>query len=186
MKMSPEGKKVLKHYEDCHLESYPDPASPLGKEVTRRGFQIEDYRSVTNWSAFSGAPWTIGWGHTGAEVKPGLVWTQKQADDTLDADLVRFEKAVTSLVKKPINQGQFDALTDFAYNLGEGKLQSSTLLSKLNGGDMKGALAEFPKWRKAGGAILYGLVKRRASEQALFSGETAASAIKIGENQPRP
>lgn len=186
MKMSANGLAVLKHYENCHLEVYPDPASALGKECTRRGFLATDYKSVGNWSAFDGKPWTIGWGHTGDEVKPGLVWTQKQADDTLVNDLARFEKAVTSMVKKPINQNQFDALTDFAYNAGEGNLQKSTLLSKVNAGDFKAAADEFPKWRKGGGVVLYGLVKRRAAEQALFNGETAKAAIKIGDSQPRP
>ena len=186
MKMSDDGQKLLKHYENCHKEAYPDPASPLGKECTRRGYLVTDYRSLGNWSAFDGKPWTIGWGHTGAEVKPGLVWTQKQCDDTLTRDLAKFEKAVSDVVTVKLNQSQFDALVDFTYNLGKGNLQASTLLTKLNGGDYKGAAAEFPKWRKAGGQVLWGLVKRRAAEQALFNGESVAQAIKIGDSQPRP
>ena len=186
MKTSENGLAVIKHFENCHLEAYPDPASPLGKECLRRGFQVTDYKSVGAWSGFDGKPWTIGWGHTGYDVKPGLVWTQKQADDVLVNDLATKEKAVSSLVKKNLTQGQFDALVSFAYNLGEGNLQKSSLLSKLNSGDMKGAALEFAKWRKAGGAILYGLVKRRGAEQALFNGASGKEAIKIGDSQPRP
>jgi len=56
----------------------------------------------------------------------------------------------------------------FSFNVGLGNFQSSTLRSKLNRGDYEGASNEFPKWRKAGGKILKGLVKRRADERNLF------------------
>ena len=67
-----------------------------------------------------------------------------------------------------LNQNQFDALVSFTYNLGAGALGSSTLLGKLNRGDFEGAADEFPKWNKAGGKVLNGLVKRRAAERSLF------------------
>ena len=54
------------------------------------------------------------------------------------------------------------------YNLGSGNLQSSTLRTKLNRGDYDGAANEFPKWRRAGGKILKGLVLRREMERSLF------------------
>ncbi|MDU2883127.1 MAG: lysozyme, partial [Enterobacter sp.] len=60
------------------------------------------------------------------------------------------------------------ALVDFAYNLGVKALEGSTLLKKLNAGDYAGAAAEFPKWNKAGGKVLPGLVKRREAERTLF------------------
>ena len=78
------------------------------------------------------------------------------------------EKEVSELVTAPINQNQFDALVSFSFNVGLGNLQASTLRQKLNRGDYEGAANEFPKWRKAGGRVLQGLVRRRADEKAMF------------------
>ena len=61
------------------------------------------------------------------------------------------------------------AVCSLAYNIGTGNLQSSTLRSKLNRMDYSGASDEFPKWRRASGKIMRGLVKRRAIEQELFN-----------------
>ena len=79
-----------------------------------------------------------------------------------------FEKAVTRNVTVQLNQDQFDALVSFTFNLGEGNLKQSTLLQKVNAGDFAGAAKEFPRWNKAGGQVLPGLVRRRASEALLF------------------
>lgn len=112
--------------------------------------------------------WTIGYGHTGPDVTPGLVISQAQADALLARDLSRFEAGVTRLAAVPLNQNQFDALVSFSYNLGLGSLQNSTLLRLLNQRDYAGAAAQFPRWNKAGGKVLPGLTRRRAAEQALF------------------
>lgn len=111
--------------------------------------------------------WTIGYGHTG-DVEKGMSITQHQAEAVLTVDLERFERAVNRLVDVHLTQGQFDALVSFTFNLGEGNLAKSTLLRKLNEGDYAGAAEEFPKWKRAGGRVLPGLVKRRAAEQRLF------------------
>lgn len=154
MKLSPTGKALIQYFETCSLKAYPDPGT-------------------------GGEPWTIGWGHTGREVRPGLVWTQEQCDAQFDIDVAHFERDVESLVKVGIDQGHFDALVSFAYNVGsdidaddiaEG-LGDSTLLRKLNAGDYDGAALEFPKWCRAGGKVLLGLKRRRWAEQALFRGE---------------
>ena len=79
-----------------------------------------------------------------------------------------FESAVQRLVKVELEQWQFDALVSFTYNCGEGNLQKSTLLKKVNAGDFDGAALEFHKWNKGGGKVLAGLVRRRASEALLF------------------
>lgn len=111
--------------------------------------------------------WTIGVGHTGLDVKPGLTITRAQADQLLFNDLRRFESAVNRLC--PVTtQNQFDALVSFAFNLGEGALEGSTLRKKHNAGDYAGARAEFGRWNKAGGRVLPGLVKRRAAEAELY------------------
>jgi len=64
--------------------------------------------------------------------------------------------------------GRFNALVDFCYNLGVGRLQTSTLRRKVNAGDWEGAKEQLLLWNKAGGRILPGLDKRRKAEIALF------------------
>jgi GH24 family phage-related lysozyme (muramidase) len=116
-----------------------------------------------------GAPWTIGWGTTGADVTPGTIWTKAQCDARLDQDVTAFALQVTSaLGTAATTQNQFDALVDFAYNLGIRNLQTSTLLKLHKAGNYPGAAAEFPKWNMAAGKVLPGLVRRRAAEQALY------------------
>jgi lysozyme len=112
--------------------------------------------------------WTIGWGHTGPDVKPGLTITRDKAESLLRQDLSRFEAGVSRLVKAPISSNQFSALVSFSYNVGLGALGSSTLLRLLNQGNYQGAADQFPVWDKAGGQVLAGLAKRRAAERALF------------------
>lgn len=59
------------------------------------------------------------------------------------------------------------AVTDFAYNLGKGALQASTLRRRINAGRWQDVPAELRKWVRGGGKVLPGLVKRRAAEAAL-------------------
>ncbi|MFB0823846.1 lysozyme [Chromobacterium violaceum] len=112
--------------------------------------------------------WTIGYGHTGPDVKAGMTITQQQADQLLAADLEKFETGVRKAVIVPLNANQFSALVSFSYNLGLGNLRSSTLLRLLNKGDYNGAAAQFPRWNRAGGQAVPGLTRRRKAEQALF------------------
>lgn len=156
MRLSQHGVAVAHYFEQCKLKAYPDPGSKNGE------------------------PWTIGWGHTGPEVKPGLVWTQEQADAAFLVDVTRFERDVLSLVKVPVNQGQFDALVLFAYNVGRKSLETSTLLRKLNAGDYDGAALEFRRWNKNDGQVMRGLTRRRAAEECLFRGMAGADAIQKG------
>lgn len=153
---SPHGICVVHYFETCKLKAYPDPGSK------------------------SGEPWTIGWGHTGPEVKPGLVWTQQQADSEFVNDLRRFERDVLSLVKVPLTQGQFDALVLFAYNVGSNSLEGSTLLRMLNAGDYDGAALQFRRWNKNDGKVMRGLTRRRAAEECLFRGMGGAASIQNG------
>jgi lysozyme len=116
-----------------------------------------------------GDPWTIGWGSTGADIAKGLVWTQAQCDARFDADVTSFAARVSSTIgTSATTQSQFDAMVSFAYNVGIGNLQSSTLLKKHKAGDFAGAQAEFAKWNKAAGKVLPGLTRRRAAEAALY------------------
>ncbi len=117
--------------------------------------------------------WTIGYGHTGSDVQPGLTITQEQASALLQQDVAGAVAAVNRLVTVTLTQNQFDALVDFTFNEGQGNLASSTLLRELNAGNTAGAAAQFLVWVYAGGVQVPGLVKRRQAEAALFQSESA-------------
>lgn len=130
---------------DGSFAAYPDPAS-------------------------GGDPWTIGWGSTGTDIKRGVEWSQQQCDDRLDRDLAAFAAKVANVIgAAATSQHQFDAMVSFAYNVGIGNLQSSTLLKKHKAGDHAGAAQEFAKWNKAAGKVMAGLTRRRAAEAALYA-----------------
>lgn len=112
--------------------------------------------------------WTCGYGSTGPDVKEGVTWSIWQAEDRLKADLVRFASAVDRLVTVPITSNQRSALISFAFNLGAQALKESTLLRLLNEGRTEAAAEEFPRWNKAAGRVLAGLVARREAEKKLF------------------
>jgi lysozyme len=114
---------------------------------------------------------TIGWGHTnhhGKKFDTATRWTLTQCDEAFLEDMEGFEKAVRRLVTTPLTDFQFDALTSFTYNVGEGALAKSTLLKCVNAKEFEQAAKEFNKWVKAGGKTMPGLVRRRASESLLF------------------
>ena len=144
MKTSQKGIDLIKHFEGCKLESYFDAVDVL----------------------------TIGYGHTGGDVKKGQKITLEEAEALLVKDLEKFEKIVARLVKAPIEQHQFDALVSFTYNLGEGNLTKSTLLKLINANDFNRASGQFEQWVNAGGKRLAGLVARREAEQEMFLGLT--------------
>ena len=156
MRTSQHGIAVMHYFESCKLTAYPDPGS------------------------HDGTPWTIGWGHTGAEVCKGMRWGQEQADAAFVNDLRRFEDGVAGKVIVPLTQGQFDALVCLSYNIGLKSLGSSTLLKLLNAGDYDGAALQFRRWNKNDGKVMRGLTRRRAAEACLFVGLDGDEAIKRG------
>lgn len=115
---------------------------------------------------------TIGYGHVIVDSERATLWgadlTEEQATKLLMKDLVRFEDAVLAMVAVPLTQGQFDALVSFAYNLGEAKLRSSTLLKLLNAGDYDGARKQINRWVYSNSKKLEGLIRRRARETEMF------------------
>ena len=143
MEMSPPAIEILvKQFEGCKLKAYRCPAGVC----------------------------TIGYGHTSAAGAPkvvdGMTITQAQAEDILKRDIVKYEVAVMDLVKVKLSQNQFDVLVDFAYNAGVGSLKSSTMLKKINSGNLDMVPAELMKWTKGGPEkkTLPGLVRRRQAE----------------------
>jgi len=155
MKTSTEGIRLLHQFEGLRLEAYPDPAT-------------------------GGEPWTIGYGHTGPDVYPGLLWTREQAEAAFAARLSReFEPGVLAALTRGPSQSQFDAMVALAYNIGVAAFAGSTLVRKFNAGDIDGAADQFLRWDKAGGRSMLGLRRRRAAERARFLGTTADEAIAI-------
>ena len=120
--------------------------------------------------------WTIGYGHTGSDVHPGLTITQMDAEALLLQDVSTSARCVNQLVTITLSQNEFDALVDFVFNLGKGAFAGSTLLKDLNAGDIAGAVGEFQKWDHAGGRVLAGLLQRRLGEASLF--QTDASGVQ--------
>lgn len=108
--------------------------------------------------------YTIGYGHSAGDVRAGMRITKEKAEELLRRDLFFVEKFVNG-IPKVRTQGQFDALVSFAYNLGVGKLKSSTLLKKImHDASTAEIQSEFMKWVYSGGKKLGGLVTRRRWE----------------------
>lgn len=95
-------------------------------------------------------------------------FSKEEVDEILAHDLRRFVAGVSRYCPSGLNQGRLDALVSFAFNVGLGTLQRSTLRQKHNRGDYEGAAEEFMKFTKAGGKVLKGLVNRRNDERALY------------------
>lgn len=132
---------LIKHFEGLRLKAYQD----------------------------SVGVWTIGYGHTGSAHK-GMVITRQKAHKLLLSDIQVHAAWVKRLVNVSLEDYEFGALASFCFNLGPGSLQRSTLRAKLNRGDKIEASNEFWKWRRAGGVILPGLVRRRDAEKQMFLG----------------
>jgi lysozyme len=95
------------------------------------------------------------------------VWTMAEVDELLESDLAKFVRGVDRLC--PVTtDGQKSALVSFAFNVGLGNLQRSTIRMRHNRGDYAGAAEAFLVWTKAGGRVLPGLVRRRQDEKELY------------------
>lgn len=145
MQYTDEGYELTKESESCRLVAYPDPGP-------------------------TGLPWTIGWGHTRG-VYEGMTCTQEQADEWLVQDMEWAVKTVNDLVTVPLSQNQFNALVDFAFNIGRTKFSKSDLLVKLNNGEYDEVDGELLQWVHSGGKVLRGLQIRRRKAADLFEDE---------------
>jgi lysozyme len=140
--------------------------SAAGLELIKRS---EGFRGRT-YSDVAGFP-SIGYGHRllPHESFPAGV-SPAQAEEILAADVCQAEQAVQKLVKVSLTQGQFDALTDFCFNLGAGRLASSTLLIALNAGRYEAARVQLLRWDLAAGEVNTGLKARREAEFRCWAG----------------
>ena len=115
---------------------------------------------------------TIGYGTTyypnGRAVMPGDTCSKEEAVYYFVSFLAKCEEVVVEKVRVELNQHQYDALVSFIYNIGAKEFSESTLLRKLNIGDILGASKEFDRWIYQEGQILPGLVKRRKHEKQIF------------------
>ena len=145
MKASEQCLKMLAHHEGVRLKPYRCPA---GLWTVGVGHLIGDGHSLPD-----------SWNRT---------FTLEEVYAILAADVARFERGVERYITIPLKQGEFDCLVSFAFNLGLGTLQKSTLRQKLNRGDKEGAIESLLKYNKAGGKILKGLDNRRKDEAKLF------------------
>lgn len=153
LQTSAEGLRLIKHFEGLRLEAYRDPVGIL----------------------------TVGYGHTGPEVYPGMVITESQAEQLLRERLaLEFEPGVRLALTTRPEQHEFDAMVSLAYNIGVAAFQNSTLARRFNAGDKQGAADEFLRWKYAGGNVLLGLRRRREAERAMFLGSSVNTAIKMG------
>lgn len=119
--------------------------------------------------------WTVGVGHLIGDGKLlpkswDRTFTEKEINALLIRDLSRFERGVGMYIKVPLRQHEYDALCSFAFNLGLGTLQRSTLRQKINRNDKEGAAKEILKYCRAGGKIIKGLQRRREAEYQMFLG----------------
>ena len=110
---------------------------------------------------------TIGYGHTG-NVKPFDVVSEKQAEDILKNDLMKFEKVINDSVSAELNQNQFDALVSFVFNIGAAAFKKSTMLKFLNANHFPLAAGQFDRWVYIKGEKSNGLINRRKKEKELF------------------
>jgi len=132
--------------------------------------------------------YTCGWGATRG-VRSGTKWTKEYCEMRLIEDLAEHSKAVKKYVQVPLSQGQFDALTSFVFNLGEGNFRSSSLLRLLNQGKYDDVPEQIMRWNKArvDGKLtpLKGLTRRRAAEAAIFSRDAAMPSDEGGPEMPQ-
>lgn len=141
------------------------------RKITRGGVRL-----VARFEGFRSCPyrdpvgvWTIGYGET-LHVGPSTACiSQRRARRQLRRRLERdFGNEVRRLVTVDLSQRQYEALTSFAYNVGIGAFQASTLLRVLNAGDRAQAANELLRWTRGGGVVLLGLVRRRRAERRRF------------------
>jgi lysozyme len=144
--VSKAGIALIKHHEGVRNRPYRCPANLFTVGV---GHLIGDGKSLPE-----------SWNRT---------FTNEEIDGLLKSDLRRFELGISKMLPNvPLRQCEFDCLVSFAFNLGLGTFQRSTLRQALLRNDKKAAMESLVKYCRAGGKILKGLQTRRLDEKALF------------------
>lgn len=146
MKTSQRGLELIKYYEGIRYKPYRDC---VGLYTVGVGHLIGDGTILPD-----------SWNRT---------FSVEEVNELLASDVKKFEFGIQRYINVQLTQNQFDALISFAFNLGLGTLQRSTLRQKLNRGDIQGCLESWTKYNKAGGKVIPQLDKRRKTEIALFN-----------------
>lgn len=147
---------TIRHHEGVRLKPYQCPALIWTVGV---GHVIDQSHIRVPLAERKALPIPDGWDRT---------LSMGEVDEMLAKDLVSFESGVRRLCPDGLTAGRLGALTSFAFNVGLGNLQRSSLRMKHNRGDYEGAAEAFLDWTKAGGKVLKGLVSRRNDERALY------------------
>lgn len=147
---------MIKHHEGVRVRPYQCPALIWTVGV---GHVIDQSHIRVPLAERKALPIPDGWDRT---------LSMGEVDEMLAKDLVSFENGVCRLCPDGLTPGRLGALTSFAFNVGLGNLQRSSLRMKHNRGDYEGAAEAFLDWTKAGGKVLKGLVSRRNDERALY------------------
>lgn len=142
-------------YEGYSSVAYPDPAQPKNEKLV-----------------------TIGYGHTGG-VKLGDKITQEEAVILLVEDINKHWNQMKRYIKVPLHQYEAEAYTSFSYNVGVGNFKNSTLLKLLNQKQYLAACKQLPRWNKAGGKVMNGLIARRKDEYQMCVGKSQKKALAV-------
>ena len=148
--------EMIKHHEGVRFRPYRCPALlwtvGVGHVIDPKhiGVKLEDRKNL---------PIPDGWDRT---------LSMDEVNKILVEDLGRFEAGVRRLCPNGLTPGRFGALVSFAFNVGLGNLQRSSIRMKHNREDYEGAAEAFMMWTKAAGKELPGLVKRRKDERNLY------------------
>jgi len=150
------------------VDAYRQSVKPIPGRTTQAGLEIiKEFEGLALRAYYCPAGvLTIGYGQTGPHIYEGMIITPEQAENMLLESVKEYERGVADAVKVALKPNEFDALVSFAYNVGLGALNSSTLLRRLNDGEKPSRVIveELPKWCMASGAKLPGLVRRREAE----------------------
>ena len=147
---------MIKHHEGCKMRPYRCPALLWTVGVGR---VIDPNHIKVKLDERKNLPIPEGWDRT---------LSMAEVDKLLEEDLDRFQSGVKRLCPNGLTAGRCGALVSFAFNVGLGNLQNSTLRMKHNRGEFESAADEFLKWNKAGCKELKGLTNRRKDERALY------------------
>lgn len=140
-------------------------AAGLALVKSFEGCKLDSYRCAAGVA-------TVGYGHTGPDVRIPMTITPERAEELLEQDLARFETGVEALTEGvPTDDNQFAALVSLAFNIGLSAIATSTVLKRHRLGNKMGAANAMLMWNRGGGRVLAGLSRRREAERKLYLGE---------------
>ena len=161
MKASKELLDMLKHHEGVRYKPYQCPAKLWTIGVGSLMYPEQARIPSTPEGMAQRKAWPL-------KPEDNRTWSKEEVDRILAKDVERFERGVLRFLPIKLSQNEFDAILSFAFNLGLGTLQRSTLRQALIRGDKRAAMQSLRKYNKAGGKVLKGLDTRRKDEEALF------------------